>query len=398
MRFSSLTERVAGEGAAAWDIHFAALAKKRAGGDVILLSIGDPDFASPPRITETAIAALRAGDTHYADILGLPDLRRAIAAHHQAQSGQQTTMENIAVTSGAQGALFAASLCLLDRGDEAIALEPMYVTYEATIRASGADLRAVPLAAENGFRLDLDQLARAIGPKTRAIFYATPNNPTGVALNAAEIAGIADLARRHDLWIVADEVYAELTFDAPHLGIASLPGMETRVVTINSFSKSHAMTGWRLGWMVAPAPLIHHVSRLGLAMLYGSPPFIQKAGIVALEQDIPEVAAMREAYRRRRDILARHLNQVPGLFCRVPEAGMFMMLDIRRTGLSARDYAWRLFEATGVSVLDATAFGAAGAGHVRISFAAEDTALEEAARRIRAFTIGLMDGQRGEER
>ncbi len=391
MRFSQLTERVAGEGAAAWDLHVEALTQKRAGKDVIILSIGDPDLDTPKEITEEAVRLLRAGDTHYADILGLPRARQAVAAQHSRTTGQAATVDNVAIMSGCQSGLFAVAMTILDPGDEAIVLEPMYVTYEATIQASGAKLVRVPLKAANNFRLDINDLAKAITPKTRAIFFATPSNPTGVAFNRAELEGIAALAKKHDLWVVADEVYSTLIFDGAHVSICGLDGMAERTATVSSLSKSHAMTGWRFGWVVGPKALIDHCGNLGLANLYGLPPFIQNASAMALEHEVPEVAEMREIYRHRRDMAVQALSQLPGIVCRSPAAGMFMLADVRGTGMSGHEYSWALFRATGVATLDATAFGPSAEGHIRISFAIDEISLTEACRRIADFTRQLME-------
>jgi aspartate/methionine/tyrosine aminotransferase len=390
MRYSRFINRTAGEGAAAWDLHVEALKQKRAGRDVIILSIGDPDFDTPPAITEEAIRLLRAGDTHYADILGLPSARKAVAAQHSRATGQKIGPKNVAIMSGAQSGLFAAAMNILDEGDEALVLEPMYVTYEATIQASGATLVRVPLKAANNFRLDLADLECAITPKTRAIFFATPSNPTGVVLSRADLEGIAALAKKHDLWVVSDEVYSTLIFDGEHVSICGLDGMADRAITINSLSKSHAMTGWRIGWLVGPEELIGHVANLGLANMYGLPPFIQNAAAMALESDIPEVEEMRVIYQRRRDMAMAALGQLPGIVCRSPAAGMFMMADVRGTGMSGYDFAWALFRETGVATLDATAFGASAKGHLRISFAIDEKSLSEACRRIAEFTRGLV--------
>jgi len=389
MRFSPLVDRLQGEGVAAWDLHYRAAADQRAGKDVIVLSVGDPDFDTPAAITEATIAALRAGETHYSDLLGLDELRAAVARRHQEKTGQPATIENVAIMSGAQCGLFASSMCLLAPGDEVIVPEPMYVTYEATLQAPGAKIVPVPQRPENGFHLDPEDVARAITPRTKAIYFATPCNPTGAMMPRATLERVAQLAVQHDLWVVSDEVYATLTFGAEHVSIAGLPGMAERAVTINSLSKSHAMTGWRMGWMVAPKALIGHVYNLSMAMLYGLPTFLQRGAVVALEQDLAEVEVMRETYRRRRDMVVQRLNQVPGLKCLSPDAGMFMMLDVRGTGLSAAEFSTKLYEATGVSVLDATAFGKSAAGHVRMSFVADDKSLEEACRRISGFVRTL---------
>jgi arginine:pyruvate transaminase len=389
MRFSPLVDRLQGEGVATWDLHYRAAADQRAGRDVIVLSVGDPDFDTPAAITEATIAALRAGETHYSDLLGLDELRVAVARRHQEKTGQATTIENVAIMSGAQCGLFASSMCLLAAGDEVIVPEPMYVTYEATLQAPGAVIVPVPQRPENGFHLDPKDVARAITPRTRAIYFATPCNPTGAMMPRATLEQVAALARQHDLWVVSDEVYATLTFGEQHVSIAGLPGMADRAVTINSLSKSHAMTGWRMGWIVGPKALIAHVYNLSMAMLYGLPTFLQRGAVVALEQDLAEVEVMRATYRRRRDMAVARLNQVPGLKCLSPDAGMFMMLDVRGTGLGSGEFSMKLYEATGVSVLDATAFGKSAAGHVRMSFVADDQSLEEACRRISGFVRTL---------
>jgi arginine:pyruvate transaminase len=207
MRFSKLTDRVKGGAADVWDLHYHARQAKGRGEDVIILSVGDPDFATPGAIIDRASKALSDGDTHYTSILGHDELREAIAERHRKSSGQTVDISQVITTSGAQNALFACSLCLLDAGDEAIVLQPMYVTYEATIQAPGATLVPVVLDAERGFRLDRETLQNAITERTRAIFYASPSNPTGVALNREELELIAEVAERHDLWVIADEVY-----------------------------------------------------------------------------------------------------------------------------------------------------------------------------------------------
>jgi aspartate/methionine/tyrosine aminotransferase len=388
MRYAKLVDGISGEGAAAWEIHSAAMQAKRGGADIIVMSIGDPDFATPAPIVDTAVRALRAGDTHYTDIPGRPALRAAIARDHRMCGGPAVGPENVIVLAGAQSALFSASLLLLNPGDEVIVLDPMYVTYEATVRVSGASLVRIPPRPESGFRPDLWAIERAVTERTRAILFANPNNPSGVVLREAELAGIAEIARRHDLWVISDEVYAQLTFDAPHVGIASLPGMRERTVTVSSLSKSQAMTGWRVGWMIGPEALIRHADNLSLCMLYGLPGFVQEAAVTALTEARGEMERMREIYRRRRDLVHAALAGVPGLVAMRPEAGMFLMVDVRGAGMTASEFSWGLFEAEGVSLLDATAFGASAAGFVRLSYTLGEDELTEGCARIRRFVEG----------
>ena len=389
MRFSSLIDRVKGEAADAWDLHYMARQAKDRNEDVILLSVGDPDFSTPEPIVEKALQAMREGDTHYTSISGHETLRECIAERHHARTGQVVSAENVITTSGAQNALFACSLCLLDAGDEAIVLQPMYVTYEATVQAPGAKLVPVVLDAKNGFRLDREALEAAITDSTRAIIYASPSNPTGIALNQQELGFIAELARRHDLWIVADEVYTDFVFDGEMHHIASQPAMYEHVITLGSMSKSYAMSGWRLGWAVAPTEMIENMEKLALCMLYGLPGFVQQAAEHALRHCEADVERMREIYRQRRDLLFEAFTAMPGLQPLLPDAGMFIMVNVLGTGLSSHEFASELYHATGVSVLDATAFGASAAGYVRVSYTVNEAELEQACRRIGQFVESL---------
>ncbi|NCF37190.1 MAG: aminotransferase class I/II-fold pyridoxal phosphate-dependent enzyme [Gammaproteobacteria bacterium] len=389
MRFSSLTDRVKGDAADAWDLHYLAKQASMKGEDVIVLSVGDPDFATPDAVVDKALRAIREGDTHYTSISGHDSLRECIAERHHARTGQIVTAQNVITTSGAQNALFACSLCLLDAGDEAIVLQPMYVTYEATVQAPGAKLVPVVLDPDNGFRLDREALEAAISERTRAIFYASPSNPTGISLNRDELAFIAELARRHDLWIVADEVYTDFVFDGEMHHIASQPGMYEHVITLGSMSKSYAMSGWRLGWAIAPAEMVDNMEKLALCMLYGLPGFIQQASEHALRHCDADLQRMREIYRRRRDRLYDALSSMKGLQPLLPDAGMFMMVNVLGTGMSSHEFASELYHATGVSVLDATAFGASAAGYVRVSYTVSDAELDEACRRVGRFVESL---------
>ena len=385
MRLSSLVERIGGEGAAGWHIHFTARQAEAAGEDVIVLSVGDPDFATPAPIVEAAVSALREGDTHYAEIDGRPALRQAIARRLSARHGLPVDEENIAPFAGTQNALFASCLCLFEQGDEVIASDPMYLTYEATIQASGATAVRVPVAPDGRFRPDVEAMAAAVTPRTRGIVLTTPANPTGVVMTRAELDTIAEAARRHDLWVITDEVYADLIFDGEHVSIGALDGMADRTITVGSLSKSHAMTGWRVGWAAGPAELRPHFYNLGLAMLYGMPGFMQQAAIVALEDHDADVDEMRDIYRRRRDLAVDILAGATELPVLSPDAGMFLLADVSAHQPDATEWAWTLYRETGVSVLDAGAFGPPARGCVRISFTVSDEQLAEGCRRIVEF-------------
>jgi len=389
MKYSSLIDRISGSAADVWNSHYNAIAAKKRGEDVIILSVGDPDFATPVAVIEAATRAMHSGDTHYTSIKGNAELRNQIAKRHTQSSDQAVSADNIIITSGAQNALFGITQCIAEAGDEIIVLQPMYVTYEATIQATQAKLIPVVLDVESGFSLDAEKLKNAITDKTRAIYYASPSNPTGITLKPKELQVIAELAIEHDLWVVADEVYCDLVFDNDFHHIASLPGMAERTVTVGSMSKSYAMTGWRVGWAIAPIQLIKNLETLALCMLYGLPGFIQQAALHALQHCEQDMLSMRDIYQRRRDLLYEAFTAIPGLDALKPDAGMFIMVDVRGTGLSAPEFVKQLYDFAKVSVLDATAFGASAEGFVRVSYTSNAAVLEEAMGRIANFVESL---------
>jgi arginine:pyruvate transaminase len=389
MRFSPLVERVAGRGSAAWSIHTEARRRQEAGEDVIFLTVGDPDQEPPETVIDATVTALRDRRTGYAPTIGYPALREAIAARVARRSGQPCTADNIAVVPGAQGGLYSAMQCLAGPGDEVVVGEPIYATYEGVIGASGARMVTFPLRPERGFHPDIDALARAITPQTRVLWINSPHNPTGAVFTRAEVEAVAALCREHDLWLLSDEVYEDLAFARPHTGAWSLSGMAERTVVVSSLSKSHALPAFRLGWVVGPPELIRHLANLLLCLTYGSPAFIQYGALAALRDELPEVAALREDYRRRAALMSELLADAPG--CRVipPEGGMFVLLDIRGTGLGAADFARRLLDGERVAVLPCDGFGPSAAGHLRIALSAPEARLRDAADRILRFVRGL---------
>ena len=389
MRFSPFVDRIAGKGAAAWSIHFDALRQREAGREVFLLTIGEPDQPPPQAIIAATVEALKRHHTGYAPILGYPALRAAIAARFAQRTGCACASENVAIVPGTQGGLFFALRCLAGPGDEVIVPEPMYATYEAVGGASGAALVNIPLRPERGFHPDLAALARAITPRTRVIWINSPHNPTGAVLERAEIEAIAELCRRHDLWLLSDEVYEDLAFARPHVSPWSLPGMAERTVVVSSLSKSHAIPGFRLGWVIGPEPLSRHLFNFLLCALYGGPPFIQDGALVALTHELPKVAAMREDYRRRGLRLSAILAEAPKCRTTPPEGGMFVLLDVRATGLASGEFARLLLKEEGVAVLPCDGFGPSGVGQLRVSLTLEDARLEEAGQRIVRFAERL---------
>ena len=388
MQYSPLVKRIAGDGADAWVVHYAARTAQERGEDVILLSVGDPDLDTPAPVLERAIERLRAGDTHYTPATGRLHLREAIAAAHCARSGQPVSADNVIFLAGAQNALFVTSLCVAGPGDEVIALEPLYPSYPATLEVSGARMVRVAAPAARGFRIDLPALAAAITARTRAIFFATPNNPSGVILSDTDLAALGDLARRHSLWVVADEVYAGL---APGGRVPSLAAeLPEQVVTISSLSKSHAMPGWRAGWLVGPRQLVIHAEAMAQCMLFGLPGFVQEAAVTALSVAPAAESRVREYCAMRREFLLAGLAGLRGVKCFVPDAGMFLLMDVRGTGLSGYDFMCELYRTERVSVLDGGAFGRETSGFVRVCFAADEALLRRATVRIRRFVETLV--------
>ncbi|VVO72329.1 Arginine--pyruvate transaminase AruH [Pseudomonas fluorescens] len=394
MRYSGLTQRIAGEGAAAWQIHYRALELREKGVDVLLLSVGDPDFDTPRPIVQACIDSLLAGDTHYAAVRGSRELRDSIVSRYRRRSGQTVDVDEVIVMPGAQCAVYSVVQCLLDPGDEVIVAEPMYVTYEGVFGACGAKVVPVAVRPENGFRVDPADVAALITPKTRAILLNSPNNPSGASLPLMIWQELASLCIRYNLWLISDEVYSELLYEGEHISPASLPGMAERTATINSVSKSHAMSGWRVGWVIGPKPLIDHLEHLSLCMLFGIPDFVQKAAQVALDGNLPEVAMMRDEYRQRRDLVCASLNASAGLRAVRPDGGMFVMVDVRQTGVCAQRFAERLLEGYGVSVLAGEAFGPSAAGHIRIGLVVDQQKLADACRRIALCATDLLEVRR----
>jgi len=381
MKFSDLVERISGEGSNAWLTHYEAAAARERGEDVIILSIGDPDISTPEPVLERAIAQLRSGDTHYTPAAGRVALREAIARAHTQRTGQVVGADNVICLSGTQNALFVASLCLAGPGDEVITFDPLYPTYPATIEVSGARLVRAPTGP--GLRPDLNALKSLVTPRTRAIFLATPNNPSGVILSESELEAIGALAREHGLWIVADEVYAGL---APGGKVPSLARtLPDRVVTLGSLSKSHAMPGFRAGWLVGPRELVQHAQSLAMCMLFGLPGFIQEAALTALSVAPITEERIRKFCDARRARFMAGLEGVPNIRAFAPQAGMFLLLDVSETGLSGYDFMRALYEKQKVSVLDGAAFGPQTAHFVRICFATEEAIIDAACARIRRF-------------
>ncbi len=384
-RYARLTERLATQDGEVWAVHERALELQRDGVDVILLSVGDPDFRTPEPIIDNAVSYLRVGRTHYSPSLGELKLRRAVADLETATSPHPCSVDEVAIFPGATSAIHAAFSCLVDPGDEIVLPEPMYVGYRPTFQALGAQVRSVPLLAERGFALDMAALRQAVSAKTRAVFINTPGNPTGSIIPRSDIRDLAAFCLERGVWLVCDEVYSMFCYEGKHSSARASATRLDNIVMIDGLSKSHAMSGWRIGWVVAPPPLIQHLGAYAGATLFGSPQFIQDASAFALENDQAYVAAMRDEYRQRRDFVLERLEEVEELRCVRPHAGMFIMCDVSGTGLDGKAFAEGLLEDQGVSVIPGEAFGPSARNFVRIGLAQERTLLKRACKRIRDF-------------
>src|SRR5712691_3407283 len=366
---------------------FEVLAKARAleakGRNIVHLEIGEPDFDTPPAIVAAGVAALERGETHYTQSAGVIELREAIALYLRARRGVSVDAGQVIVTPGAKPIMFYALLALLDEGDEAVYPDPGFPIYSSMIEFAGA--RGVPLALreENGFQPDLDELRGLVNPRTKVLVLNSPNNPTGGVLSRSAIREIAALARERDLWVLADEIYGELVYDGEHHSIAAEEGMAERTILLDGFSKTFAMTGWRLGYGVFPRALVEPVAKLVTNSVSCTATFVQRAGTVALSSRPPEVDRMIAEFRRRRDALVKGLNTVPGITCRTPQGAFYVFPNIRGLGLrSSTEVADRLLTEAGVATLTGTCFGAAGEGYLRLSYANSLANLDTAVARI----------------
>jgi len=352
---------------------FEVLARARAleakGRKVVHLEIGEPDFDTPRFIRTAAANALEEGFTHYGPSAGLPEFRKAIADKWRADRGIPCDADNVVVTPGAKPIMFFVMLALLEEGDEVLYPNPGFPIYESV--ANFLNAKAVPLHLREGneFDLDLHELEKKVTGRTKLLVLNSPHNPTGAVLKPETVEGIAALARKHSFHILADEIYAGLQYEGKHLSIASLPGMAERTIVLDGFSKTYAMTGWRLGFGIMEKQLAVHVARLMTNSNSCTATFVQKAGQAALEGPQGEVRAMVEEFRQRRDAIHQGLNALPGVKCFKPRGAFYVFPNITGTGLKSGELANLLLNEAGVACLSGTAFGAHGEGYLRLSYA-----------------------------
>jgi aspartate aminotransferase len=372
---------------------FEAAARARAleaeGRSIIHLEIGEPDFDTPANVIAAAHGALDAGWTHYTPPLGIPALREAIAADARLRKGFDAQAANVVVTPGAKPIMFYALLALIDDGDEVIYPDPGFPIYESMTRVAGGTPKPYALLEENDFRLDVDELRSLVTPRTKMIIFNSPHNPTGGVLKREDIEAIASIAREHDLLVLADEIYARDLYDGEHLSIASLPDMAERTIVLDGFSKTFAMTGWRLGYAILPSSLVGAFSKLIINSVSCTNAVTQMAAVEALNGPQDDVHAMVDEFKVRRDMVVAGLNQIPGIRCRVPHGAFYVFPNVAGTGLDGTRFADKLLHDAGVCVLSGTAFGQVGKDHIRISYANSQANLTDALARMSAFVAAL---------
>ncbi|MEM1433741.1 MAG: pyridoxal phosphate-dependent aminotransferase [Pseudomonadota bacterium] len=383
LELSAASRRLAQPGSDVWRVHYAALDRLERGDDIMLLSVGDPDFDTPREITHEVIHAINSGRTHYSPAQGEPSLRRAVAELESRSTGLNFTAEDVVIFPGATATLFGVFASILDAGSGVVVPEPMYVGYHNIFEAIGADVQTVPLEPPN-FELDVDRLLARIEDHTRAVLVNTPGNPLGNIIPEAALRRLAAECRKRDVWLICDEVYSLITFEQPHCSLLKCAEDISNVGVIDGLSKSHAMSGWRVGWLIGAPALTAAATRFSGAALFGVSQFIQDAAVWAIENDAADVDRMRRAYQARRDYVVGRIRAIPKLDCFVPAAGMFVMIDTSKAANSGADFADLLLDSQGISTIPGAAFGPSATNYVRLSLTVDETGLGTAFDRIEA--------------
>ncbi|KZY33291.1 aspartate aminotransferase [Roseovarius sp. HI0049] len=379
-----LSRRITGltaGGSDGWDVYYRANDMLKAGEPVIQLTIGEHDIGTDRKIIDAMHAAAVAGHVGYSMFNGNLNLREAVANRVAARTGVPTTPDNVLVVPGGQAGLFAAHHAACDEGDTALYIDPYYATYPGTIRGVGAKAQPVFARPERNFQPDPDDIA-AVAPQAKSLLINTPNNPTGVIYTRDTMEGIAGVCQDHDLWLISDEVYDTMIWQGQHISPRTLPGMAERTLVVGSMSKSHAMTGSRIGWIVGPEDAIEHLGNLSTHTTYGVAGFVQEAATFALSQGDAFETGISEPFRRRRDLVIDMLDGQTAVRAIPADGGMFVMLDVRATGLSGEAFADRLLTEHLVGVMPGESFGEAAAGHIRVALTVDDDRL--------AGAIGLL--------
>jgi aspartate aminotransferase len=362
---------------------------ERAGRHVIHLEIGEPDFDTPAHVTEAAVAALRAGETHYCPAAGLAELREVVADELSRTRGVTIAPDRVLVANGAKPFLFFTILAVCEPGDEIVYPDPGFPIYESAIRWAGGTPVPLPLREDRGFSFDLDELEARLSPRTKLVILNSPHNPTGGVCPAADLAAAAKLIARTPAWVLSDEVYARLIYGDAFSSIASVPGMLERTILLDGFSKTYAMTGWRCGYAAVPEALVEPLTRFFVNSTSCVPPFVQRAGIAALTGPQDDVAAMVSEFAARRDLVVTGLNALPGVSCLSPSGAFYVFPNVADVPATAEALADRLLEDAGVALLAGSAFGAEGADHLRLSYANSRENLALGLERMHDFLAAL---------
>ncbi|HEX9916828.1 MAG TPA: pyridoxal phosphate-dependent aminotransferase [candidate division Zixibacteria bacterium] len=353
------------------------------GKNIIHLEIGEPDFDTPKNITDAAIGALNSGFTHYGPSAGLPELREVIAKYVSKTRNIKVDGENVVVTPGGKPIMFFAILALADEGDEIIYPNPGFPIYESVINFIGAKPIPVKLREENNFRLDVNELKKLVTSKTKMIIINSPQNPTGGILTKDDLGVIAQIAIKNDIMVLADEIYSRMIYDGEHHSITSFDGMPERTIILDGFSKTYAMTGWRMGYGVMNKELTPHIAKLMTNSNSCTATFTQKAGIEALVGPQDKVEDMVKEFKKRRDVIVKGLNSIPKVSCKTPQGAFYVFPNITKTGKKSKELADYLLNEGGVAVLAGTSFGEFGEGYLRLSYANSIKNIEEALKRIK---------------
>ncbi len=373
----------------AFDVLAQAKALEAQGRKIIHLEIGEPDFATPAHVIEAAVDALHAGHTHYVPAPGIPELRESVVSFLERWQRLRTSPDRVVITPGAKPVMFFVMLALCQDGDEVIYPNPAFPMYESIAAFTGAKPVPLPLREENEFRIDPAELERLITPRTRLLILNSPHNPCGSALTKADCEAIAEIAMKHDLTVLSDEVYWAIRYDGGHASVLDVDGMAERTILLDGWSKTFAMTGWRLGFGVLPPALVEPVTRLIINSVSCTSAFSQHAARAALEGPWEPVERMVAEFRARRDLIVDLLNKIPGVSCQTPHGAFYVFPRVTELGLPVATLQGRLMNEAGVAVLPGTAFGGYGEGFLRLSYANSPENLRAAVAAIDAMVTAM---------
>ncbi len=381
MKVSKLVQRAGTETA------FAVLAKaremERQGKSVVHFEIGEPDFNTPENVKQAGIKAIQENYTHYSPAQGILELRETIAEYIAKTRGIEVSPEEVVITPGGKDVILFTATAILDEGDEAIYPNPGYPIYESAIKIAGAKPVPMPLREENDFAFDREEFKKLITPKTRLIIVNSPGNPTGGILSVEDLEFIADIAKKNDIMVLSDEIYSRIIYDGEFHSIASLPGMKERTIILDGFSKTYAMTGWRLGYSVSNKELAKNFVKLATNSFSCVTTFVQMAGIEALKGPQDAVEEMRKKYEERRNLIIKGLNEIPGFRVKMPKGAFYAFPNIEETGKSSKELSDYLLNEAGVATLPGTSFGKYGEGFIRFSYATSLENIEEGLKRVK---------------